>query len=534
MQTLCKPARSATLTCVPFSLLTCIHRASVATLARIPYAQQLLSNPDYLYNFTDLAIWSIVECGIAITASSLATLRPLFIKMKLLATSHLTNRYGNSRYGSAGLPIQSANTITVISSRARSAKRHTAMTGSTGITASTALTGGTAGLASVQEGREGIQVEKEFEMSIITKETSQDSIDRLEAEVNEVISPGSARRKASHDQHHFPSRSSSFSARSRPAPLQTSFQVPPTSSPSTPVNVSAGSSSSGHRFTGRTSSPNQPSPQPQRFPPDGRLRSASYDRSTRMAQSPYTIGSAHTHPDSILRSPPPMPGHQHTYSDSTIRSPGAAFSPLNFHLPMRGPPHQSIASNHSDLSLSDFRGTMGGGTGLSAPPRTLHAGPEVDYAPVATSNNSNTSSPLGSPASFGSRINRSFGTGSPVVQQQQQQKQQQQQLPPHGSPAPMSPRFPFQRQNTIQERSDQQAKNDKSGKRGKQRVSAFLSDADESSSSTEGLEGHTEEDEDEYEEAVRTPRTPQWPPPRHELPSPLRSHPPASPHGGWV
>lgn len=530
----------------------------MATIARIPYAQQLLSNPDYLFNFTDLAIWSIVECGIAITASSLATLRPLFIKMKLLATSHLTHRYGNSRYGSAGLPIQSANTITVISSRARSAKRHTAMTGSTGITASTALTGGTAGLASVQEGREGIQVEKEFEMSVITKETSQDSIDRLEAEVNEVISPGSARRKASHDQQHrLPSRSSSFSARSRPAPLQTSFHaLPGTSSPSTPVNVSAGSSSSGHRFTGRTSySPNPSSPSssqaPQRFPPDGRLRSASYDRSPRMAaaQSPHTIGSAHTHPDSsiILRSPPPMPGrHQHTYSDSTLRSPppAGAFSPPNFHLPLRGPSHQSIASNHSDLSLSEFRGTAttGGATGLSAPPRTLHAGQDVDYAPIyATSGGgSGTSSPLGSPASFGSRMNRSFGAGSPVVQQQQQQQQQQLQQPsPYGSPAPTSARFHFQRQDTIQERTDQPTKNNnnKGGKRGKQRVSAFLSDADRSSSSsTEGLEGHTEEGEYE-EEAVRTPRTPrtpQWPPPRHELPSPLRSHPPASPHGGWV
>ena len=37
--------------------------ASIATIARIPFAKQLLSNPDYLYNFTDLANWSTGEPG---------------------------------------------------------------------------------------------------------------------------------------------------------------------------------------------------------------------------------------------------------------------------------------------------------------------------------------------------------------------------------------------------------------------------------------------------------------------------------------
>ncbi|KAH8657417.1 hypothetical protein BGZ60DRAFT_567181 [Tricladium varicosporioides] len=61
--------------------------ASLATIARIPYAKQLLSNPDYLYNFTDLAIWSTVEIGLGFAASSLATLKPLFRKLKILTTS---------------------------------------------------------------------------------------------------------------------------------------------------------------------------------------------------------------------------------------------------------------------------------------------------------------------------------------------------------------------------------------------------------------------------------------------------------------
>ncbi|KAH6671204.1 cation-transporting ATPase 4 [Halenospora varia] len=62
-------------------------RASLATIARIPYAKQLLSNPDYLYNFTDLAIWSTVEIGLGLAASSLATLKPLFRRLKILTTT---------------------------------------------------------------------------------------------------------------------------------------------------------------------------------------------------------------------------------------------------------------------------------------------------------------------------------------------------------------------------------------------------------------------------------------------------------------
>lgn len=458
----------------------------MATIARIPYAKQLLSNPDYLYNFTDLAIWSIVECGIAITASSLATLRPLFIKMRLLATSHFTQRYGHSRYGSAGLPIQSANTITVITSRSRSTKRHTAMTGSTGFTASTAVTGATSGLASVKESKEGIYVEKEFEMSVITKQDSQDSIDQLEAEVNEVISPGSGRRKLSY--------ASSNHNRSRPAPLQTSFQSSASASPSTPVNVSAGSSQSGHRFMGQAMSSNPPSPQPPRPTLDGRTRSSSYDR--------YHSGMNSRHAEGTPpRSPPPMPGHHHTYSEGTLRSAAFASAAPSFHLPMRAP-HQSIASNHSDSSMHDFRGTPIDEAGLSAPPR-MFGTTHTDYPPT------NAPNPLGSPVSLSGRLNGSI-SGSPVMQ-------------PHGSPAPTS-WSPFQTQGAMQ---------DVSGSRhvrpGKQRVSAFLADADESShSSAEGLERHIEED-GEHEAQTIT-----WTPRRHEMPSPLRSHPPSSPHGGWV
>jgi hypothetical protein len=51
---------------------------SAAVIVRIPYIRQLASTEDYLYRTSDLAIWSVIEPGIGITAGSIATLRPLF------------------------------------------------------------------------------------------------------------------------------------------------------------------------------------------------------------------------------------------------------------------------------------------------------------------------------------------------------------------------------------------------------------------------------------------------------------------------
>lgn len=47
---------------------------------RIPYVWQLTHSIDFLYVFTDFTIWSTVENGVGIIASSIATLRPLFRK----------------------------------------------------------------------------------------------------------------------------------------------------------------------------------------------------------------------------------------------------------------------------------------------------------------------------------------------------------------------------------------------------------------------------------------------------------------------
>ncbi|KAF2159730.1 hypothetical protein M409DRAFT_70796 [Zasmidium cellare ATCC 36951] len=52
--------------------------ASIATIARIPYIHTLSDQADFLYATADVAIWSCCETGLAITACSSATLRPLF------------------------------------------------------------------------------------------------------------------------------------------------------------------------------------------------------------------------------------------------------------------------------------------------------------------------------------------------------------------------------------------------------------------------------------------------------------------------
>ncbi|KAI0887404.1 uncharacterized protein GGS22DRAFT_186236 [Annulohypoxylon maeteangense] len=56
--------------------------ASIATIIRIPYIWQLAAeNADRLHVFTVVSIWSTVENGLGLIASSLATLRPLYRKI---------------------------------------------------------------------------------------------------------------------------------------------------------------------------------------------------------------------------------------------------------------------------------------------------------------------------------------------------------------------------------------------------------------------------------------------------------------------
>lgn len=332
-------------------------------------------------------------------------------------------------------------------------------------------------------------------MSFVTTKTSEDSIDRLEAEVNELINPGSARRRPSHDQLQFPSRPNSVSSRSRPPPLQTPFQAGPAKMLTTPKNAPAGSTLSGHRFVGHDPSSDQSSPQ--RRPSDGfHSSNASNDQSPRAAQfsvrsaHPGSIGSAYTNSTTALQSPPPLPSDQRRDSEGSALSPVSTFSPPNFHFPTR----QSNAYSQSDSMINETRGPIG----LSAPPRVSPTDQTefvANYVP----------SPLGSPVSLNRRPNHIVG-GSPFSQ-------------PQVSPA-SSGRFPFPRHASIEEAPER-----KKSQRGQQRVSAFLADEDDSSqSSTEGRGNPVPEH-------VRPVR---WPSPRHEMPSPLRSHPPLSPKGNWL
>ncbi len=59
------------------SLIEC--SGSAASIVRFPYIYQLNETQDFLWSNTDVSIWSTIEPGIGITASSLATMRPLFV-----------------------------------------------------------------------------------------------------------------------------------------------------------------------------------------------------------------------------------------------------------------------------------------------------------------------------------------------------------------------------------------------------------------------------------------------------------------------
>ncbi|OTA06439.1 hypothetical-protein [Trichoderma parareesei] len=57
--------------------------ASIATIIRIKYLSTLQDTDDLLYSATEVMIWTIIEPGVAIVASSLATIRPLLRAMKI-------------------------------------------------------------------------------------------------------------------------------------------------------------------------------------------------------------------------------------------------------------------------------------------------------------------------------------------------------------------------------------------------------------------------------------------------------------------
>ncbi|EMD89543.1 hypothetical protein COCC4DRAFT_124963 [Bipolaris maydis ATCC 48331] len=100
--------RRAKIALIPLITMGCI--ASAAVIARLPFIH-FFNSPDFLWSTLDIAIWSSVEQGLAITAGSLATLRPLFfIAMSKLGLSMRNpSAYRPSAYAmSAPLPANAA------------------------------------------------------------------------------------------------------------------------------------------------------------------------------------------------------------------------------------------------------------------------------------------------------------------------------------------------------------------------------------------------------------------------------------------
>ncbi|KAK7178563.1 integral membrane protein [Paraphaeosphaeria sporulosa] len=60
---------------IPILSMACV--ASIAVIVRMGFVMKFVTN-DFLYDTVDIAIWSDIEQGLAITAGSLATLRPLY------------------------------------------------------------------------------------------------------------------------------------------------------------------------------------------------------------------------------------------------------------------------------------------------------------------------------------------------------------------------------------------------------------------------------------------------------------------------
>ncbi|GME33329.1 Integral membrane protein [Neofusicoccum parvum] len=73
---------------------------STATIIRMPYIKGFEATHDFLYESTDIAIWSTIEPGIGMTAACIATLRPLL--QHVLHRTGLSTPDKRTNYGSYG------------------------------------------------------------------------------------------------------------------------------------------------------------------------------------------------------------------------------------------------------------------------------------------------------------------------------------------------------------------------------------------------------------------------------------------------
>ncbi len=90
------------------AILACGVIASMATIVRFPYLKGMTDLTDFLYATVGVAIWSTCETGIAITAASVATLRPLFrefySRSNLFGGSTSARKYATNPWPKSGLP----------------------------------------------------------------------------------------------------------------------------------------------------------------------------------------------------------------------------------------------------------------------------------------------------------------------------------------------------------------------------------------------------------------------------------------------
>ncbi|KAH8726920.1 hypothetical protein GQ44DRAFT_770849 [Phaeosphaeriaceae sp. PMI808] len=110
--------RRAKIALIPLITMGCI--ASAAVIARLPFVGKF-NSPDFLWATLDIAIWSTIEQGLAITAGSLATLRPLFfLAMHQLGISTAPTGQRPSNYGNSGNMLGGTNPKSQPKSQSRS------------------------------------------------------------------------------------------------------------------------------------------------------------------------------------------------------------------------------------------------------------------------------------------------------------------------------------------------------------------------------------------------------------------------------
>lgn len=88
----------------------CNYSASTAVIVRMAFVMDFRSD-DFLYDTVDIAIWSDIEQGLAITAGSLATLRPLYriISARLGLSQSATNPKPSEKQSREWYPSASSN-----------------------------------------------------------------------------------------------------------------------------------------------------------------------------------------------------------------------------------------------------------------------------------------------------------------------------------------------------------------------------------------------------------------------------------------